>query len=406
MKQERTRLRRATRLLIAAAALPLTPLAAQETQPPADTPVSETTTPPPTPEPEPQPAPEPVQTEAEAPPVAVQPTIQTPVRRTTNSRITTTRAAPPRTAAPRAAPVRAAAPAPAPLAPDAPASPAAELAPETVPAPAAAAPEALPQPAPPTAAPAAQPALAEGIGSILPWLLGVLALGALAFFLVRRRRRRADAEVYEETYEERYEEAPAEAAYEAPAAAISAAAPPAAAPMAFDDADEPAAATATETGEPRLDLILNPVRAGVTGEEARVEFQLTVANQGTAAARDVRVSAFMLPSGGARSSEAERMLIDQGDEAGLPETAIEPGSGKRIEAAVELPTSAVDGDSVLPVVVAEARYLLPDGSEARTSASFAVGVPDGEELAHFAIDNPSGLHEDVEARQLGEAEHA
>ena len=57
-----------------------------------------------------------------------------------------------------------------------------------------------------------------------------------------------------------------------------------------------------------------------------------------------------------------------------------------------------------PVVVADARYRLPDGGEGRTSASFAVGVPDGEELAHFGIDNPSGLHEDVVARPLGEPE--
>ena len=78
--------------------------------------------------------------------------------------------------------------------------------------------------------------------------------------------------------------------------------------------------------------------------------------------------------------------------------------GKRIEASVELATADVEGDSVLPVVVAEARYRLPDGSEERTSVSYAVGVPDGEELAHFAIENPSGLHEEVEARALGEAE--
>jgi hypothetical protein len=35
-----------------------------------------------------------------------------------------------------------------------------------------------------------------------------------------------------------------------------------------------------------------------------------------------------------------------------------------------------------------------------------VGLPDGEELAHFAIHTPSGLHEGVEARALGEPERA
>ena len=73
---------------------------------------------------------------------------------------------------------------------------------------------------------------------------------------------------------------------------------------------------------------------------------------------------------------------------------------------VALSTEKVEGDAVLPVVVADARYLLPDGSEGRTSATFAVGVPDGEELAHFAVDNPSGLNEGVVAKPLGEMEKA
>jgi hypothetical protein len=54
------------------------------------------------------------------------------------------------------------------------------------------------------------------------------------------------------------------------------------------------------------------------------------------------------------------------------------------------------------VVHAEARYTLPDGSEGRTAASFAVSVPMGGNLALFDVENPSGLHEGVEARLYGE----
>jgi hypothetical protein len=114
----------------------------------------------------------------------------------------------------------------------------------------------------------------------------------------------------------------------------------------------------------------------------------------------------MLPAAG-DSSEMENMLIvrqGSADAAELP--AIPAGGEERISRSVQLSTAEVGGDAVLPVVVAEARYRLPDGSEARTTATFAVGVPDGEEFAHFAIDNPSGLHDGVEARQLGEPEHA
>jgi hypothetical protein len=105
----------------------------------------------------------------------------------------------------------------------------------------------------------------------------------------------------------------------------------------------------------------------------------------------------------------ERMLVERGQNesaSDLPEVTIDAGAAQKIETSVNLPMGQTHGDAVLPVVVAEARYRLPDGTEGRTSASFAVGVPDGEELAHFAIHNPSGLHEGVEARALGEPERA
>jgi hypothetical protein len=127
---------------------------------------------------------------------------------------------------------------------------------------------------------------------------------------------------------------------------------------------------------------------------------LSVDTRGGAAARDVRVSAFMLQAG---ATEAERSLIAPRE---MPAVTIAAGESKQVESAVALPTGRVRGDAVLPVVVADARYTLPDGREGRTSARFAVGVPDGEELAHFAVDNPSGLHEGVVARSLGEMEQA
>jgi hypothetical protein len=108
----------------------------------------------------------------------------------------------------------------------------------------------------------------------------------------------------------------------------------------------------------------------------------------------------MLAAGSQQESEMERMLIDPPASARFPEP-IEAGDGKRIASAVALPRDGLH-DAILPVVVAEARYRLPDGSEGRTSASYAVGVPWEGELAHFDVENPSGLHEGVEARLRGE----
>jgi hypothetical protein len=243
-----------------------------------------------------------------------------------------------------------------------------------------------------------EPEREEGRGSILPWLLAGL-LAAAAFLLLRRRRRVADDGYVEQSHhslEQSHHEAHPEVIPPEPmqpASLAMAAAPVAAAPVA-------AAPVAGGHDRPWLELGLSPHRAGVSGDDAVVEFELIVGNTGSAPARDVRVSTWMLAAG---ETEMERRLIEREDEAELPEVTIEAGAGKRIEASVALPRAGLH-DAILPVVVADARYRLPDGSEGRTSVSFAVGVPDGEELAHFDVEHPSGLHEAVEARQLGEGE--
>ncbi|HYG47293.1 MAG TPA: hypothetical protein VD846_05050 [Allosphingosinicella sp.] len=377
MKNQPAPLARAAALLLAAAALPIAPLLAQETAPPANEPAAEAAEPPAaetsipaqpeqiTPDPS-EASPDPV-TEAEATEPAA-PARTTTTRRTTTR--TTTRA-PAVVTAP--APV-AVVPVPvatvptvstAPLPPPVAQTPPLEVLPETPPAPVATTVE-----------------TEDPRDSFLPWLLaGLVLLGALAFFALRGRRRTA---VHDRVRDEMFEPAPV------------AAAPVAAAPIVAPVDTRPA-------GRPELDLAMRPVRAGVSGEDARVEFELTVGNSGPVAAEDVRISTWMLAAG---SSEAESALIVPRDHADTPPVTIPAGEARTMEASVALPTSRVDGDSVLPVVVADARYRLPDGSEGRTSASFAVGVPDGEELAHFGIDNPSGLHEGVVARPLGEPERA
>lgn len=374
MKQDLHHVRRAAALLIAAAALPLSPSFAQDTQTPAPPPAAEPAPPPaaqtppvdvaappaPTVAPEPAPAPAvsiPTAAATRAAPVRTAPTrvaVRTPAR-TTSVTVRTQPAA--------AVPVATAA-TPAPIATTAP------LPVETLPAtPVAVA----PAPPPPAVVPVeTQPTDSRArIISLLPWLVGALLLLGIAAFAVARRRRTTI--IRDNDYVE-------------PIAEPVVAAAPAMAPAAVS--------------RPWIDLALEPVRAGVEGEEAVVEFALRVDNRGAAPARDVRVSAFMLQAG---ASEAERHLIAPKE---MPAVTLDAGETKQVETAVALPTDKVDGDCVLPVVVADARYTLPDGSEGHTSASFAVGVPDGEELAHFSVENPSGLHEGVVARALGEMEKA
>ena len=395
--------RPACRLLLTAAMLPLTPLAAQDVQPPAETPPV-AITPPEAPAPTPSATP-PVQpvlrngvpvggTPADPAPAEDSAAADEPAARPARTE---------RRAAERAAerpPVRARAAAPA---SDPAPEPAAEPAPNFTEAPPAEAPVAPVAAVPETAAVDAPPVEDRiGLGQMWPLLAaGLLAVGGLVMLLLSRRRRRRQEAEMEQVY---YDEAPLHD--ETPVAAEPAVT---ASPLAHANdedhaaAPEPAAAAAAAVpanGRPWLELIVRPVRAGVGDEDARVEFELTVANQGSAPARDVRVSTFMLAGG---SSDMERSLIDPPAAPQFAEPELDPGDGRRVASAVAMPLGELR-DSILPVVVADVRYRLPDGSEGRTSARFAVGVPVDGDLAHFDVEHPSGLHERVEARLEGEPE--
>jgi len=238
-----------------------------------------------------------------------------------------------------------------------------------------------PEDAPPPVAatdvvpPAADERQNQGGGAAWLWLLAgvVLTLGGLALYRLLSGRRASGPEVV---------------SHHESVAAMGAA----------------AGAAAAAEARPWVELSVRPFRAGVEGEAAIVEFELAVDNQGAAPARDVRVSTWMFPGGAEQQTEMERMLIEQPPAGTLPGVSLDPGEMRRIATAVALPTAAVGADAVLPVLVADARYTLPDGSEGRTAVSFAVGMRDGEELAHFATSEPSGLHGEVEARPLGEPE--
>jgi len=394
MKQNLTPHRRAAALLLAAAALPLTPLAAQD--------VPTVNAPPPvTAEPAPAPAPAPAATPVMGPSSAVRAPIVEHVAPPPTA--SATRAS----AAPRASTRTARAAAPVRQAATAPARPAPAPAPVSTPAPSAvtagAAP-ATPTPVEPAAtAPAASAAPAEPVtNGVAPWqwmlaaaAIAIIALGAV--LLIARRRRREEEVYYDEPVYE-------EPAYEAPvaAAAIPVAAAADEVSLAESDrADVDALAASSEPApnRPWLEFLMRPVRAGTSDDETRVEFELTVGNTGSVPARDVQVSTWMVAAG--EGTDMERSLIDPPADATRSEMSIAPGDGARVDGAMSLPAQHAHG-SVLPVVVADARYRLPDGSEGRTHASFAVGLPSGDGLAPFAAD--SGLRDDVEARLHGEPE--
>ena len=169
------------------------------------------------------------------------------------------------------------------------------------------------------------------------------------------------------------------------------------------------AGTAPVAERPWLEFAMRPVRAGTNVDEALVEIELTVGNSGTVSAKDVRISTFLLssdPNGIGDGALADQSAAD----ATTDPVTIEPGEGKRIDATLALLKSDMGENlpaSFRPIVVADARYTLADGSEGRTSASFEIGVTpeEGEGLDPIELSR-SSMHENVGAELHGEPQHA
>ena len=336
------------------------------------------------------------------------------------------------------------APAPAPATPPKAAAPAPQPAPpadtsaSTTPPPAAA-------PAPAPAAPVAGVASTQSTTTtsgipLWAWIAGGIAalaviLGAALAMRGRRREYDYDEPVYvEDSYVEPQPEPVAAAPLIQPvpvakpeprkepeylrrSAPVAEVEPVVAAPdaveMSTPPADEVAALTAAAAPvaeRPWLEFAMRPVRVGTNVDEALVEIELTVGNAGSAPARDVRISTFLLSSD-PNGSEMERLLVDPPAEATTDPVTIKPGEGKRIDATLALLKADMGEnlpEAIRPIVVADARYTLEDGSEGRTSASFVVGVtPEegGPGLEPLELSRAS-MHDNVGAELRGEPQHA
>jgi hypothetical protein len=314
-------------------------------------------------------------------------------------------------------------------------------------APAAAAPQPAAAPAQDTATTTAPATTTEQTqsqpsrGPAWPWILGgLIVLGALAALLLGRRRRDAVETIEEDRFVETphlYETpvhadqaesvatpvaepvfVPAAETRPAPQFAVSEPLPDLTPVEADADAHveaeiaEPEGedlarvtdAPAPVANRPWLEFGLRPVRAGTSEEEALVDVELTVGNAGDSPARDVRISTFMLAD--AEGTEMEQLLTEHRSDAAVPPVSIAPGDGTRVDAHLAVPKGEL-GRTFNPVVVAEARYTLPDGREGLTSAAFRIGrsAPGTEGVGPIGATRPH-MVEDVEAELLGAPEHA
>lgn len=332
-----------------------------------------------------------------------QPTPTPPARREVEPR-PIVRATPQPTATPRARSAPVAAPAVAP-----------EPTPTPTPTPAVSlgtAPIASPRATPtPSATPIAVPTLPDAGTSgwpkwLVPAAIGGLLVLIIAFFLWRRRRVAAEAA------EVAQRPAPARFVPPSPPAAPV---EPEPAPLPEPSPPSPAAAPQfLERPAPSerawLDLAAPTVhRAGVNLVTATADVSLTVRNEGSAPARDIRLAILLTSAQPGQDAVLDALYAEPVARPIVPPFTLAPGDEKVVRGLATMPReaivalSAADRPMFVPVVALNAVYDAAGGAPGQTTAAFAVGVEraDGAKLAPMWLDEPSRMYDAIAIRAHG-----
>lgn len=297
---------------------------------------------------------------------------------------------------------------PAPVA--APATPP-EPAPTATPTPAAslgtapiAAPSATPAPVPSPIVPVPTVESASWPAWLVPLALGGLIVLLLGLFLVRRRA--AAAEMRELPAPPRIIPMP----------------PPPAAPVEPEPEPEPEALPPAAAATPQflerpapsergwLDLAAPLVhRAGLNLVTATADVSLTVRNEGSAAARDIRLAILLTSAQPGQDAILETLYAEPVARPVIPPFTLAPGEEKVVRGLATMPReaivalSAADRPMFVPVIALNAVYDAAGGTPGQTTAAFAVGVEraDGAKLAPMWLDEPARMHDAIAIRAHG-----
>ena len=264
-------------------------------------------------------------------------------------------------------------------------------------------PEPLAQPASassPEAAAVASPATADAVPWWVWFLGGIAVASAVAFVLARRRP----------APEPRYEPAPLEP--EAPPLSpVPVAAPvpptPARPPVAPVAPVTPPAPVAPTPG-PFLEFQLAPLKVGMEGDRALLDFDLTVGNPASTPVAEVRIATLLITAN-SRQDEQIAAFFSDTEKRGLDPFPLAAGERRHLEATMALPRVAVnivqanDRAFFVPMIAIDARYRWEDGRESRTTAAFMVGpaAPQGK-LAPIFTDRGDRMVDRLEVRLHGQ----
>lgn len=375
--------------LAALVAILAVPAAAQQTSPGGSIPIYDIT---------PQPVPTPTPSATPTPRVTLTPRAVAPTPRPT---VTPRPAASP---TPRATTVPVAprpTPSPTPQAEPVPAAEPTYVGPPVLPVPT---PQPSVQPSP-TPSPEITLSVPPLTADTVPWWLwflgGIAVASGVAYTLARRR-----------VSEPRYAPAPMDPeplvvppVVPEPAPAVPAPVPvrPPVAPVA-----PPAPAPLAPTPGPFLEFQLAPLRVGMEGDRALLDFDLTVGNPASAAVAEVRIATLLITAN-AQQDEHIAAFFSDTEKRGLDPFALGAGERRHLEATMALPRVAVnivqanDRSFFVPMIAIDARYRWEDGRESRTTAAFMVGPAAAQgKLAPIFTDRGDRMVDRLEVRLHGQ----
>jgi len=183
-------------------------------------------------------------------------------------------------------------------------------------------------------------------------------------------------------------------------------APEIAAPVPVPTERSPVSARVTAGDRPWLEFTFHPKRAGTNLLGAAVDYQLTVANPGTATARDIRVACELLGASRTQDAEIVALYDDTIDLPVAPPFVLAPGEVRVIDGFATRPRDRLEGIEVrgrpmfVPIVAVRARYAYDADSAGLATTSYVVGIErtGGARMAPIWLDQPPRMRSDVGAR--------
>ena len=162
------------------------------------------------------------------------------------------------------------------------------------------------------------------------------------------------------------------------------------------------------TATARLVLSFRPVRAGLNLLSATSESEITILNEGAAAAEDIRLILRLVSAHAGLNEELAEIAEAPPGRPVVPAFSLGPGESRTVTAIGALPRDAVRplmaaGRPMVVPVVALNLFYRDDGRQRQNSQAFAVGVErvDSPKLAPFWLDTPARSFDQVAARPHG-----